>query len=252
MNGSTFSTEQAQVALQTVRQQLTAACEAANRSPDTVHLLAVSKTFPASHVLAMADNGQRAFGENYLQEAIEKQEVIRNERPDLVLEWHFIGAIQSNKSRPVAENFDWVHTVDREKIAQRLNDQRPQALPPLNVCIQVNIDDSETKAGCTPAQCSELARAILAMPRLRLRGLMALPKPGTTQEEQRAPFAALKSLRDELHSELQSGNTRQNDTLLDTLSMGMTADMAAAISQGSTMVRIGTALFGQRAKRENP
>jgi len=177
MNGLTFSTEQAQVALQTVRRELATACESANRSVESVNLLAVSKTFPASHVLAMADNGQRAFGENYLQEALEKQETIRNERPDLDLEWHFIGAIQSNKSRPVAEHFDWVHTIDRLKIAQRLNDQRPDALAPLNVCIQVNIDASETKAGCTPEQCRELAQAISQMPRLSLRGLMAIPKP---------------------------------------------------------------------------
>jgi pyridoxal phosphate enzyme (YggS family) len=250
MNGLTFSTEQAQVALQTVHRDLATACEQAQRSADSVQLLAVSKTFPASHVLAMADNGQRAFGENYLQEALEKQKTIRNERPDLALEWHFIGAIQSNKSRPVAEHFDWVHTVDREKIAQRLNDQRPDDLPALNVCIQVNIDASETKAGCTPEQCVDLAQAIMKMPRLSLRGLMAIPKPSADLEEQSAPFAALGALRDQLRVQLaDSGNP--DTQLLDTLSMGMTADMTAAISQGSTMVRIGTALFGQRTKPGN-
>ena len=248
MNGSTLSTEEAQVALQTVHRELAAACESAQRSADSVSLLAVSKTFPASHVLAMADNGQRAFGENYLQEALAKQETIRNERPDLTLEWHFIGAIQSNKSRPVAEHFDWVHTVDRQKIAKRLNDQRPEKLRPLNVCIQVNIDASPTKAGCTPEQCKELAKAISQMPRLSLRGLMAIPEPSDNQQEQEAPFAALKALRDQLRSELGI-ESASNGHLLDTLSMGMSADTTAAIAQGSTMVRLGTALFGQRANK---
>jgi pyridoxal phosphate enzyme (YggS family) len=248
MNGSTFTTKQAQVALQTVRQELALACEQADRSVDSVSLLAVSKTFPASHVLAMAENGQCAFGENYLQEALQKQETIRHERPELNLEWHFIGAIQSNKSRPVAEHFDWVHTVDRLKIAQRLNDQRSENLAPLNICIQVNIDGSETKAGCTPEQCGELTRAIMKMPRLALRGLMAIPRPSATHEEQIAPFAALRALRDKLRTELGEASTA-DPSLLDTLSMGMTADMTAAVNQGSTMVRIGTALFGQRARK---
>ncbi len=247
MNGSTFSSEQAQIALQTVHRDLSAACESASRDTQLVKLLAVSKTFPATHVLAMAEHGQRAFGENYLQEALDKQKTIQRERPDLTLEWHFIGAIQSNKSRPVAEHFDWVHTVDREKIAQRLNDQRPDSLAPLNVCIQVNIDASETKAGCTPDQCADLARSILQMPRLSLRGLMAIPKPATTTEEQRKPFAALRHLRDALRVEL----ALSDEQTLDTLSMGMTADMKAAIAEGSTMVRIGTALFGQRTKAKS-
>lgn len=223
--------------LDQVRQAVAAAARAAGRPPESVSLIAVSKTFGPDAVMAAADAGQRAFGENYLQEALDKKRAVSEARPDLALEWHFIGPIQSNKTRPIAEQFDWVHSVDREKIAQRLSDQRPAHLPPLQMCLQVNVSGEESKSGVAPDALLPLARAVSAMPQLRLRGLMAIPEPTDDPERQRAPLARLRQLAQEL---------REAGIVIDTLSMGMSADMAAAIAEGSTMVRVGTAIFGQR------
>ena len=207
------------------------AAQAAGRAPETVGLLAVSKTQPAAAIREAHGAGLLDFGENYLQEALEKQA----ELADLPLVWHFIGPIQSNKTKPIAEHFDWVHSVDRLKIAQRLSNQRPTELPPLNVCLQVNLSGEASKSGCSPDEVPELARAIAALPRLRLRGLMAIPEPTEDAAEQRAAFARLRQLQQALGLEL------------DTLSMGMSQDLEAAIAEGATWVRIGTALFGARA-----
>jgi len=207
------------------------AAQAAGRDPATVGLLAVSKTQPAATIRQAHSAGLIDFGENYLQEALEKQA----ELADLALVWHFIGPIQSNKTRAIAEHFDWVHSVDRLKIAQRLSDQRPTELPPLNVCLQVNVSGEASKSGCAPEDVPELARAIAALPNLRLRGLMAIPEPTDDIAEQHAAFARVRRLQHEL------------DTELDTLSMGMSQDLEAAITEGATWVRIGTALFGARA-----
>lgn len=206
------------------------AAQASNRDPSAIGLLAVSKSQPADAVRAAFVAGQRVFGENYLQEALDKQQLLH----DLPLTWHFIGPIQSNKTRAIAERFDWVHSVDRLKIAQRLSEQRPADLPPLNVCLQVNISDEDSKSGCDPQDIDELAQAIAALPRLRLRGLMAIPRPSDTPEQQRAAFAALRELQQGLGLDL------------DTLSMGMSADLEAAVAEGSTWLRIGTAIFGAR------
>lgn len=207
------------------------AAQAVARDPDEVQLLAVSKTQPADAIRQASAAGQRDFGENYLQEALEKQTDLR----DLPLIWHFIGPIQSNKTKLIAEHFDWVHSVDRLKIAQRLSDQRPPELAPINVCLQVNVSGEASKSGCDPQDVPELARAIAALPRLHLRGLMAIPEPTDDPAEQRAAFARLRQLQSELELEL------------DTLSMGMSQDLEAAIAEGATWVRIGTALFGARA-----
>ncbi|MCQ4256838.1 YggS family pyridoxal phosphate-dependent enzyme [Stutzerimonas stutzeri] len=207
------------------------AAQAVARDPDEVRLLAVSKTQPAGAIREASDAGQRDFGENYLQEALEKQADLR----DLSLTWHFIGPIQSNKTKLIAEHFDWVHSVDRLKIAQRLSDQRPPELAPLNVCLQVNVSGEASKSGCELLDVPELAQAIIALPRLRLRGLMAIPEPTDDPAEQRAAFARLRQLQSELNLDL------------DTLSMGMSQDLEAAIAEGATWVRIGTALFGARA-----
>ena len=201
-----------------------------DRDPATVGLLAVSKTQPAAAIREAAAAGIRDFGENYLQEALDKQA----ELSDLPLAWHFIGPIQSNKTKSIAEHFDWVHSVDRLKIAQRLSDQRPTALPPLNICLQVNVSGEASKSGCAPEELPKLAQAVAAMPHLRLRGLMCIPAPSEDPAEQRAAFARLRALRDEL------------PLTLDTLSMGMSQDLEAAIAEGATWVRIGTALFGAR------
>jgi len=219
-----------------VQARIAAACRSAGRPADTVALLAVSKTFGAERVLDLAAHGQRRFGENYLQEALEKISGCATQRPDLPLEWHFIGPIQSNKTRPIAEHFDWVHSVDREKIARRLAEQRPAARGPLQVCLQVNIDAEATKSGCAPDEVPALARAIAAMPGLRLRGLMAIPLPQPATE--RAAFARLRALFERL---------REEGLPVDTLSMGMSDDLEAAIAEGSTLVRVGSALFGRRA-----
>ncbi len=206
------------------------AAQAAARNPDQVHLLAVSKTQPAEAIRQACQAGLHDFGENYLQEALEKQADLA----DLPLTWHFIGPIQSNKTKSIAEHFDWVHSVDRLKIAQRLSDQRPESLPPLNICLQVNVSGEASKSGCEPQDVPELAQAIAALPCLRLRGLMAIPEPTDDPTEQRAAFARLRHLQAELQMDL------------DTLSMGMSQDLEAAIAEGATWVRIGTALFGAR------
>jgi len=225
--------------LQAVRERIATAAGNAGRGADTVNLLAVSKTFGADAVLAAADAGQRAFGENYLQEALDKIAAIRAEaaHPERLLEWHFIGPIQSNKTRPIAEHFDWVHSVDRLKIAQRLAEQRPARLPPLNVCLQVNISGETSKSGATPEQTLELAQQVAALPGLRLRGLMAIPEPAEDSERQRLPFRQLRLLLE---------NLQGRGLVLDTLSMGMSGDIDAAIAEGATIVRIGTAIFGKR------
>jgi pyridoxal phosphate enzyme (YggS family) len=219
--------------LSRVRTQMEAACQAAGRLPHSVSLLAVSKTWGAEAVRTAHAAGQTAFGENYIQEAVDKIVALR----DLPLQWHCIGPIQSNKTRLVAEHFDWVHSVDRLKIAQRLSEQRPPHLPPLQVCIQVNVDGGETKSGISPQELPALAQAVAALPRLQLRGLMTIPEPAETDAQMRAVHAQAKSLFESL---------RQQGLPLDTLSMGMSADMAAAIAEGSTMVRVGTAIFGAR------
>ena len=205
----------------------------ASRDPTDVRLLAVSKKQPLSKIREAAAAGQRDFGENFVQEGVEKIGALT----DLGLTWHFIGHLQTNKTRAVAENFDWVHTIDKLKTARRLSEQRPDSLPPLCVCLQVNVDDEESKAGVEPAALPELAAACAELPNLRLRGLMCLPAIRTGFDEQRAPFATLR----ELAKQLRHGGI---DT--DTLSMGMTADYPAAIYEGATIVRIGTALFGAR------
>ena len=223
--------------LQVVHDGIATAAHRAGRDPAGISLLAVSKTFGPEAILEAAQAGQKAFGENYLQEALDKMAALRMLQPALHLEWHFIGPIQSNKTRPIAEHFDWVHSVEREKIAQRLSDQRPEHLSPVNVCLQINISGEASKSGATLAQASELAHAVARMPRLSLRGLMAIPEPADDFEQQRAPFRRLHQLFDEL---------RAQGLPLDTLSIGMSADMAAAIAEGSTMVRVGTAIFGKR------
>ena len=212
------------------------AAQAAARNPDEVHLLAVSKTQPAAAIRQACQAGLHDFGENYLQEALEKQADLA----DLPLTWHFIGPIQSNKTKAIAEHFDWVHSVDRLKIAQRLSDQRPGSLPPLNICLQVNVSGEASKSGCEPQDVPQLAHAIAALPRLRLRGLMAIPEPTDDPAEQRAAFARLRHLQAELQMDL------------DTLSMGMSQDLEAAIAEGATWVRIGTALFGARDYGSHP
>jgi pyridoxal phosphate enzyme (YggS family) len=224
-----------------VTARIRSSCLAHGRDPGTVALLAVSKTFPHSDVLAMAATGQRAFGENYLQEALDKIAACRAERPETALEWHFIGPIQSNKTRPIAEHFDWVHSVEREKIAQRLSDQRPASLAPLQVCLQVNVSGEASKSGCAPDEAPALAERIAALPRLRLRGLMAIPEPTEDVALQRRQFAAVRAV-------FEACRARGLD--LDTLSMGMSADLDAAIAEGATIVRVGTALFGHRPRKD--
>ena len=223
--------------LELVLHSITDAARAAGRDPHAVQCLAVSKTFGVDAVIEAAAAGQSAFGENYVQEAVDKIAALRDLRPDLKLEWHFIGPLQSNKTRPVAENFDWVHAVDREKIAQRLSDQRPAHLQPLNICLQVNVNGEASKSGVTPAELPALAQAVSKLPNLKLRGLMAIPEPAQTEQEQRKPFAQLRLLQQELAA---------LGIATDTLSMGMSADMRAAIAEGATIVRIGTAIFGKR------
>jgi pyridoxal phosphate enzyme (YggS family) len=223
--------------LQAVDSTIQAACAAAGRPREAVQLLAVSKTFGADAVLDAIAAGQLAFGENYLQEALDKIAAVAAARPATAVEWHFIGPIQSNKTRPLATHFDWVHTVDRLKIAQRLSEQRPADLPPLQVCLQVNISGEASKSGVATEALLPLARAVAALPNLKLRGLMTIPEPETDVSKQRAAFAGLRALLDQCHAEgLQ----------LDTLSMGMSADLAAAIAEGATIVRIGSAIFGAR------
>ena len=227
--------------LQAVRHHIADAAQKASRSPASVSLLAVSKTCPASAVIEAARAGQLAFGENYEQEAVRKMREIHELAPELRLEWHFIGPIQSNKTRGIAEHFDWVHSVDRERIARRLSEQRPDTLPPLNVCLQVNISHEDSKSGIDEEQVFELAQLVSSLPGLKLRGLMAIPEPEDDPEKQREPFRHLRNLYRRLQ---EKGHE------LDTLSMGMTADMDAAIAEGATVVRIGTAIFGERSDHE--
>jgi len=221
--------------LQATRAAIAEAAKAAQRDVACVRLLAVSKTFPASAVREAYHAGQTAFGENYLQEALDKMAQLQ----DLPLEWHFIGPIQSNKTRHIAESFAWVHSVDRLKIAERLSAQRPPHLPPLNICLQVNVSGEESKSGVAPEEAMRLAMDVAQLPQLRLRGLMAIPAPAADEASQRAPFARMRQLLEELNGRGLS---------LDTLSMGMSHDYPAAIREGATMVRIGTAIFGGRSK----
>lgn len=221
--------------IQEVSGRIARACDAAGRPVSSVTLLAVSKTFGPDAVRAAVEAGQTRFGENYVQEALDKIAALADLRPRL--EWHLIGPLQSNKTRAVAEAFDWVHGIDRLKVAQRLSEQRPAQLPPLQVCLQVNVSGEASKSGVAPHDVAPLARAVAALPRLRLRGLMAIPEPAGDLAAQRRPHRALRELRDALAAE---------GVVLDTLSMGMTADLEAAVLEGATIVRIGTAIFGGR------
>jgi pyridoxal phosphate enzyme (YggS family) len=226
--------------LAAARTRLADALNAAGRPTDDARLLAVSKTKPAAMIREAWHLGQREFGENYVQEALDKQA----ELADLEsIVWHFIGPLQSNKTREVAGHFAWVHSVDREKIARRLNDQRPEALGPLDICLQVNISDEASKSGVSLEALPALAEAVQALPRLRLRGLMAIPAPAEGLEDQRVPFARLREALEALRERLP-------EAPLDTLSMGMTADLEAAVLEGATLVRLGTAIFGERSARE--
>ncbi|KHT30631.1 YggS family pyridoxal phosphate-dependent enzyme [Pectobacterium carotovorum] len=223
--------------LQDIRQQIATAAAHCARASEEITLLAVSKTKPVSAIEEAIAAGQRAFGENYVQEGVEKIHYFQENHPDTPLEWHFIGPLQSNKSRLVAENFDWFHTVDRLRIAQRLSEQRPATLPPLNVLLQINISGEPSKSGIMVDELAELAASVVALPNLRLRGLMAIPAPETDYEQQLAVFKQMAVLFQTLSA---------NHPHIDTLSMGMTDDMRAAITAGSTLVRIGTAIFGAR------
>jgi PLP dependent protein len=224
--------------LNKVTERIARAAQLAARDPKSVHLIAVSKMQSTAAVAEAYAWGQRLFGENYLQEALAKQQELK-ELDDKYedIEWHFIGPIQSNKTRAIAEHFAWVHSVDRLSIAERLNKQRPEHLSPLNICVQVNIDDEDTKSGVAPAQLSELVAAIKTLPRLRLRGLMAIPKATDDTQQQEAAFAKVAALQTDLNKQ---------GFALDVLSMGMSNDLAAAIAQGATHVRVGTDIFGAR------
>lgn len=223
------------VRLSEVNSRIFNACQRFERNPDEITLLAVSKRHPVTAIREAAGCGQRQFGENFVQEALDKIEALR----DLDIVWHFIGHLQSNKTRAVAENFAWVHSVDREKIARRLSDQRPFHAPPLNVCLQVCLEEEPGKGGAMPEQVPALAEAVASLPQIRLRGLMAIPPPTDDVVRQREYFRRLRTLSEELSAAgLQ----------IDTLSMGMTDDLEAAVAEGSTMLRIGTALFGPRPR----
>jgi len=219
--------------LEKIRTRVTVLERCYERAPGDVSVLAVSKTKPPEAVREAAKAGQREFGENHVQDALTKLDALQGQ--DLI--WHFIGPLQSNKTRVVAARFHWVHSIDRAKIARRLNEQRPEDLPPLEVCIQVNVSGEISKSGVEPHQVEELAAIVSELPRLRLRGLMTLPRPCDTLEEQRRPFAALRGIQEALNA---------GGLALDTLSMGMTNDMEAAIAEGATIIRIGTAIFGPR------
>lgn len=221
-----------------VRERIRRAEQAAGRIAESVRLLAVSKTRPPQAVRAAVAAGCLEFGENYVQEGVDKVLALA----DLPLCWHFIGPIQSNKTRAIAEHFDWVHSIDRLKIAQRLSEQRPPERPPLQVCIQVNISDEASKGGVTVAELNQLAAGIVELPRLQLRGLMAIPAPTTDVGEQRSAFAAVRAAFEQLRASFPQLGSRQ----FDTLSMGMSADLEAAIAEGATIVRVGTDIFGPR------
>ncbi len=221
--------------LQLVRNRISQACLKVLREETSVTLLAVSKTFPAENVREAFNAGQKLFGENYVQEALDKIAALSDIRSEL--EWHLIGPLQSNKTRPVAEAFDWVHTVDRLKIAQRLSEQRPAHLPPLQVCVQVNTSGEDSKSGCAPAESLALAQAVAQLPRLNLRGIMALPAPSPDPAVQHAALRLVRTLFEQW---------RAAGLAVDTLSMGMSNDLEAAVEEGATLVRIGTAIFGHR------
>ena len=233
-----------------IRARIDTATRACARAPADIELLAVSKTFDAADVLALAALGQRAFGESYLQEALPKMAACRDGwrvaasgrslGPADPLVWHFIGPVQSNKTRAIAESFDWVHSVDREKIARRLSEQRPPGLPALQVCVQVDVSGEATKSGCDPAEAVALARLVSTLPGLRLRGVMAIPAPTPDPSAQRAQFARAREAWQAM---------RQDGLPVDTLSMGMSDDLEAAIAEGATIVRVGTALFGRRPRK---
>lgn len=220
-------------ALQAVRERIARAAMQCGRVPTSIALLAVSKTFGPDRIRAAYVGGQRAFGESYTQEALTKIAAL----PDLVLEWHFIGPVQSNKTKPIAQHFAWVHGVDRAIIAQRLSEQRPADLPPLNICLQVNVSGETSKRGVAPAQLAALARAVAPLPRIRLRGLMAIPAPTEDTLQQRAAFCVVRALFLQLNAQ---------GFALDTLSIGMSDDLEAAIAEGATIVRVGSAIFGAR------
>jgi len=220
--------------LQAVRARIAAAARNSGRRPEEISLLAVSKTRPAADVRAAVDAGQTAFGENYVQEGLEKL----GELQALALQWHFIGPLQANKTRRVAEAFAWVHTIDRLKIGERLAEQRPESLPPLQVCVQVNVSGEASKSGVAPAEAAALAHRLASLPRLRLRGLMAIPAPVDDYLQQRDAFRRVRDIYEQLKNE---------GLPLDTLSLGMTHDLEAAIAEGSTLVRVGTAIFGERS-----
>lgn len=219
--------------LAAVRARIDAAERQYARAPGSVALLAVSKTQPAERLRELFSLGQRAFGENYLQEALTKQRALA----DLAIEWHFIGPIQSNKTKSIAEHFDWVHSVDREKVARRLSEQRPEHLPPLKICLQVNISGEASKSGAAPGEVPALIARLAELPRIELRGLMCIPAPADDDHARRAPFRALRELMATLPG-------------LDTLSMGMSDDLEAAVAEGSTLVRVGSALFGPRPTQQ--
>ncbi|QYF95915.1 YggS family pyridoxal phosphate-dependent enzyme [Massilia sp. PAMC28688] len=223
--------------LQAVDASILAAASAAGRAREAIGLLAVSKTFPPEAVLEAIAAGQHAFGENYLQEALDKMTAVSRAVPAQEIAWHFIGPIQSNKTRPIAQHFDWVHTVERLKIAQRLSEQRPEDKAPLNICLQVNISGEASKSGAAPEELEALAQAVAQLPRLRLRGLMAIPEPETEFDRQRAAFHRLRNLFEGLNAKGME---------MDTLSMGMSSDLQAAIAEGATIVRVGSAIFGSR------
>ena len=226
--------------LAVVQARIRSACAQVGRSPASLTLLAISKTFGAETVAEAVVAGQRAFGENYIQEGVDKIAALRELCPGVAIAWHCIGPIQSNKTRLVAEHFDWVHSIDRLKIAQRLSEQRPAELAPLQVCVQVNVDGGANKSGVSPAELPALAQAVAALPRLRLRGLMCIPEPAPD-------FATQKQLFDRASELFQS--LKAQGLALDTLSMGMSADLEAAVHAGSTLVRVGSAIFGARAAK---
>jgi PLP dependent protein len=222
-------------ALQAVQARIQRAATQCARSPESIALIAVSKTVSADVLRIAYACGQRAFGESYVQEALPKIAALQ----DLAIEWHFIGPLQSNKTKLVAENFAWVHSVERAKIAQRLSEQRPEGLPPLNVCLQVNVSGEASKSGVAPAEVVALAQAVITLPKIKLRGLMAIPEATDDVSKQHAQFRVLRELRDQLNAQ---------GFALDVLSMGMSDDLEAAIAEGATMVRVGTAIFGARIK----
>ena len=227
--------------LQGLRERLASACAAAGRDVKAVTLLAVSKTFGPQAVAEALAAGQQAFGENYIQEGVEKVMALRALHPQAALEWHCIGPVQSNKTRLVATHFDWVHSVDRLKIAQRLAEQRPPGWAPLQICLQVNVDGGANKSGVTPDELPGLAREVAALPGLRLRGLMCIPEPSEDVATQRLAFRRVRELLDQLKSQ---------GLALDTLSMGMSDDLESAVAEGSTLVRVGRAIFGQRPLKD--